>query len=190
MKKKKKLFLSIEEAIDNLSTILEIDPSATSAMGLVEDRKIVIGEEDFTSDVILWLGPDSMDTILDVLKESYIAIYEYLEKLYWNKDTDWESEKNRKGIEAMMYLVGEASHKMQKYLEIVHITDPRRNILHSPEYQKLQDFYVDKIEKKIQKIAQNDEEDNLLPLNVENESFVDMEAIKQDQEYELFYMQK
>ena len=191
-----RLSLTVEEAVDNISTIMEMEPNASLAMGLVEGKKIVIGIEDFSSDAILWLGPDSMDILTDVAKVSYSTIHKYLEAMYKNPETPWEDEKTRKGIQSLMLLVGEAAHNFEEYLKVLSIKDPRRSLLQSVEYKRLQEYYLQKITKKLPFSPEGKEEwqeewkdnDEGVIIDLDMGSSVDFESLRRDQEYELFYI--
>ena len=195
-KRSERLSLTVEEAVDNISTLMEMEPSASLAMGLVEGKKIVIGVEDFSSDAILWLGPDSMDVLIDVAKVSYSTIHKYLESMYISAETPWEDEKTKKGIQSLMLLVGEAAHNFEEYLKVLSIKDPRRSLLQSVEYKRLQEYYLKKITKKLPFSPEGDQEwqdewqenDEALSIDLDMGSSVDFESLRRDQEYELFYI--
>lgn len=191
---KKKFPITQEEAIENFSTILDLDLYAGAAVGIIEDRKLVITSQDFAKDTILWTAPDHVDLILDILKASLQSIYFYLQELVKNPATDWQDEKTRKGLQETMDLVAESVLHLDEYFKILKIEN--KFLSQSAEYKQLRDFYVEYVEDKFSTPPEGKEEwskeweenEMKVSLDLEKSGLENLETLRRDENYELFLL--
>src|SRR5579872_2132615 len=113
MVQKLKEAIGIQEAMDNLAAIAGIDLENLPPIGIVKRTRIVTDKEEFGPNTVQWLSEEGTDSILDILDATYRAIHVHLQSLYENPEMNWENEKTKKGIAAMMSLVGESADKLQ-----------------------------------------------------------------------------
>jgi len=184
---KKKLYeedISIMEAVDNLSSIAELNPEE------VEAEK---GEE--RTRVLKWLSPKKSGDELAEVKRSFKAVHNYLKKVYSKDPSSIKDQEMQRGIHAIMTLAGEAVEKIDKCSSLfarAHGLDMK--LSSSKEYQELQKFYHDKIIKRFKESLES--EDAWLAewagekdvKDVEQVGLKDLETVKRDREYELFYL--
>src|SRR3990167_4798624 len=115
MKQRVKEVIDVQDAMDNLAAIVSIDVENLPPLGVVKKYRIVTTEEEFGPDTVEWLSGEGPQTILDILDLTYRAIHQHLLKLYESPEMNWDNEKTRKGVSAMMDLVGESALKMDTF---------------------------------------------------------------------------
>lgn len=196
MKHKIKEVIDVQDAMDNLAAIVSIDMENLPPLGIIKKNRIVTTEEEFGPDTVEWLSGEGPQTILDILDLTYRAIHQHLYKLYENPEMNWENEKSRKGIEAMMDLVGESTQKMDAFLALRLGKSLEQSVADREEFKALQKFYsrhfVTKFSGGIQgnkawaEAWEGNEEADLLDLS--RTGLKDFDTVKRDVEYELFYI--
>jgi hypothetical protein len=148
--------------------------------------------------------PDADDTV-NLIKETFRVILNYLRQFYEKEYQQMNDPKTMEGIKTIMVLVGEAAKKLDKYTTLFQATKGK-SVTDLKEYKQLQDFYFKKIARKI-------DEGTLgrwilgLTLRAKGKKkleagmpgikgtetkhvFVDLESVKKDNEYELFFLRK
>jgi len=188
--------IDIQDAMDNLAAIVSIDMENPPPLGIVKKHRIVTTEEEFAPDTVQWLSGEGTESIVDLLELTYRAVHQHLLKLYESPEMNWENEKTRKGIAAMMTLVGESAQKIEAFL-LLRLGKPMpQHIASGEEFKALQKFYTHRFVKKFpdgvegeeawkQEWSEN-EESPLLDLS--KTGLKDFETVCRDSEYELFYI--
>ncbi|MDE3048126.1 MAG: hypothetical protein KGI83_07260 [Verrucomicrobiota bacterium] len=182
--------------MDNLAAIASIELQNPPPLGIVKKHRIVTTEEEFGSDTVEWVSGEGPQTILDILDLTYRAIHQHLMKLYENPEMNWDNEKTRKGIAAMMDLVGESAQKMDAYFALRLGKALEESIALREEFKGLQRFYskhfVSKFSNGVEgdKVWEEEWDENLESelLDLSKTGLKDFEVVKQDKEYELFYI--
>lgn len=196
MANKLKDTIDIQDAMDNLAAIASIDLNNSTPLGIVKKHRIVTSEEEFGPETVQWLSGEGGETILAILDLTYRSIHHHLMKLYESSEINWESEKTRKGIAAMMVIVGESAKKIQTYLENRMGKTLPQPVAEREDFKALQRFYtqqfVTKFENGVEgeKAWQEEWEKNpeALLLDETKTGLKDFETVRKDSEYELFYM--
>jgi hypothetical protein len=196
MKQKLKEIISIQSAMDNLAAIVSMDMENPPPLGVIKKHRIVTSEEELGSENVEWLSAEGADTILEILDLTYYAIHQHLLKLYENAEMNWEEAKSRKGIAAMMTLVGESTSKMDAFLKFRLGKAPDQSIADREEFKSLQNFYSRHFAKKFDGGIEGDvawenewnqnKESDLLDFS--KSGLKDFETVRKDFEYELFYI--
>ncbi len=187
--------IDIKDAMDNLAAIVSIDLENPPPLGIVKKHRIVTSEEEFGPDTVQWLSGEGVESILDILDVTYRALHQYLHRLYESPEMNWENEKTKKGIAAMMNLVGESVAKIEAFLTL-RLGREVGKIAEREEYKSLLKFYTHQFAPKFsggiegdeawQKEWSDNEEAPLLDLT--RTGLKDFETVKKDLEYELFYI--
>lgn len=196
MVRKVKEIIDVQDAMDNLAAISEIDLQNPPPLGIVKKHRLVTSEEELGPNTVQWLSEEGGEAILEILDLTYRSVHEHLLKLYENAEMNWENEKSRKGIAAMMSLVGESAQKMEDFL-VLRLGKPlTEHVANREEFKQLQKFYTTKFVKKFAdgiegeaawaKEWNDNEEASLLDLS--KTGFKDFETVCRDLEYELFYI--
>ena len=194
--------ISILDAVETLSDIadLEILPQ----VGVAEKHNIVVGEYAVTYRSVQWLHTDDIEVHLKNLRDIFKVILVYLRDFYKKKNAQIDSQHSIEGIKNIMVLVGEAAKKLDRYKSIFHLSVNAKNVTDWEEYKQLQDFYLNRIATHIdegvlskwilglaQKTFAVEAPSILTEKSLQTKhAFVDLEAVKKDTEYELFFMRK
>lgn len=188
--------IQIQDAMDNLAAIVSIDMANPPPLGIVKRHRIITSEEEFGPDTAPWLSGEGPEPILDILDLTYRAIHQHLMSLFENPEMNWENEKTRKGIAAMMDLVGESAQKIENFLSMRMGKPLEGHVADRNEFKALQKFYSQQFTKKfaggIEGAEAWEEEWNASEekelFDVTKTGLKDFETVKRDLEYELFYI--
>lgn len=172
--------ITFKDAMDNLSALASIDPSAVGPIGILGKNRIVVDEEEFPQLEIRWLSAEGSEPLLEVLDSTFRAIYDYLLHLFESPEMDWDSERGRRAISAIIALAGESVTRLEKYLENL-LGKSGSKISDREGYRSLIHLY----ERKFSGRVKDDE-----PHEVDDAQLKNMETVRRDQEYELFYILK
>jgi hypothetical protein len=197
--------LSLVEVVETLSCIADLEFDGD--IGIARKHEMVLGNEKISYKTIHWLHKNETSSTVNLVRETFRVILHYLKQFYkieYNQVTD---PKTLEAIKSIMVLVGEAGKKLDKYTHYFHQT---QRVTEFNEYQELQEFYRKKVARKIEEgaigkwvhdIALKREEAPpskkikltsvavVQPLEPKR-AFVDFETVKQDTEYELFFIRK
>ncbi len=169
MAKKKRARITVLEAVDNLSHLADLD----------NEKKE--GTE--------WTDPAKVQENQDAIRETFKTLTAYLQHLYQKERDELGNPQTQKGIQAMMQLAGEAVDKVGKYTKLfkgAHVRDES-----IPEFKQLQQFYLSKVFSKVKHEKPAEAwEDEGSEMEDERQALIDLEAVQQDDEYELFYISK
>lgn len=186
--------LPVKDAMDNLAAIASINMESPPPIGIVNELRIVTNKDEIDSNVVRWLSAEGAESILQVLDLSYRSVHQHLMSLYDNPAMDWESNKSRNGISAMMSLVGESVQKMNAYLEYRFNTPSAEKVEQRESFRTLQRFYSERFAKKFVGGVEGAlawesawHEKNSL-LEASGSELQDFESLLRDKEYELFYV--
>ncbi|MBN1914889.1 MAG: hypothetical protein JW769_03260 [Parachlamydiales bacterium] len=188
--------LTVSDAIQNLSAIASVEIDPTKPLGVIKKHKLVIQDENFVDHTILFIVPDNAQTILLNVKKTIKVILEYFRDLYDDPATDWEDERMRHSLQMIMDMVVTAGEKLGEYVSLYPVLNYSEDITDSKEYKDLETFYLKKLSSKMRKELEGDEawqeEWNHNPKKVifdpQEAGLYDFETIKQDRNYELFYL--
>lgn len=196
LKQQLKSSLNVHEAIDNLSTLLDLEVDVRTPIGVYDENRFILKEDKLTTTNVVWLYPDNYKEIILHIKNTYLSLFEYLKGIYDSEFTDWSDIRTKKGLQAILVMAGEVVHNMDNYFALAENAEKIKGVADLPEYKKLQNFYVKKLSKKFEGGLEGDKqwqeqwgenEDGLI-LDIEKMGLKDFETIKKDKEYELFYI--
>jgi len=163
--------VNIKVSMDNLGAICAIDLNAPGPIGVIKKNRIVTDEEEFPRKEVEWLSGEGAEAILDVLDETYRGVRGHLAHIL--EEIDFEDERSVNAIRSLMAMVGESAEKMEKYLAVRGV----KAEVKSEAYRALQEFYQHHFAGKIKEKHEVDET-----------ALKDMEEVRRDTEYELFYI--
>lgn len=198
--------LSIVEAVETLSGIadLEFDHEA----GIAQKHEIVLGDEKVAYKTVHWLHKDHATATVNLVRETFRVILHYLRQFYKKEYGQVTDQNTLDGIKTIMVLVGEAAKKLDKYTQMFQQS---KSVTDFKEYKQLQEFYRTKIARQIDddvlskwvlglslaKTSAGIDFKTPKPSSIESEKtmdakyvFVDLDTVKKDTEYELFFIRK
>ncbi len=188
--------IGIQEAMDNLAAISVINMDSPPPIGIVKKNRLVTDEAEFAPGTVQWLSGEGSEAILSVLDATYRTIYGHLYSLYENPEMDWKSERSRRGIAAMMSLVGESAQKMDLYFAYRLGKELPQKVEEREDFKALQRFYSERFAKKFTSEVEGSQaweeewgtNEGALGLGAAGSALKNFESIRRDQEYELFYI--
>ncbi len=167
--------LTILEAVDHLSSLAELDSTPS-------EKKAE------------WLDAEHVEENRETVKSTFRVLRNYLEHVYQAGRPEPETQR---GVQAMMLLAGEAAQKLDKYTSLFRGVHEKESVTGTKEYQDLQQFYLTKIQKRFQQALEKEEswqaewgEDKSTLFDIERRGLKDLEVVRRDREYELFYIRK
>lgn len=179
--------LSVAEAVDNLSTLAELTSQ------LVPEEAFALEGEG-----LQWQDPSKKLQNREVVKRSFRAIHQYLENLCEKEKQSLEDPRTQRGLQAIMVLAGEAVQKVDRCTSLFRDAHGGGSILQLKEYRDLQSFYLKHIAGRFQQALALEEEwkaqwgelssEDLV--DIERRGLKDLEMIRRDRDYELFYIKK
>jgi len=197
---------TVSEAVEKLSSIAEMDFDKEIALAAANEGEPIIspqGEETPSTTTIDWLYKQDPSETLNLIKQFFHVILEYLKGYYKKEYRFTGKQQATEGIKAIMVIVGEAAKKLDHHKQLF-ASNRIKSVTDLPEYKHLQDFYLSKIARKIDEgtlskwilalsqrlMAQGKELEEEVPLISTKHAFVDLDAVKKDSEYELFFIRK
>lgn len=196
MAPKVKDLLTVQDAMDNLAAIVEIHMESPPPLGIVKKYRIITDPEEFPHETVQWLSEEGSEAVLDILDVTYRTIHSHLVSLYENPEMNWQNEKTRKGVAAMMSLVGESADKIDAYLAYRLNRPTTQKTADREEFKALQKFYTEKFTKKFGDGVEGEEawekewreNEQAGFLDASKTGLKDFETVRSDKEYELFYI--
>lgn len=199
--KKEGMTLTLVEAVETLSNIADLQ--FDREVGIAQEHDLILDDKPVTYHTIHWLHEQGADITLDIVKEIFRVVLNYLKNFYKNNYSYISDPKTLEGIKTIMVLVGEAAKKLDKYSTLFYKTR-RHSVTDLKEYKQLQEFYLNRVAKKIdegtigkwilalaRKEAVSKEAQLSGPASLYTKHvFIDLESVKKDTEYELFYLRK
>lgn len=194
--------ISLVEAVEALSNIADLEFDRD--VGISERHDFTIQTQKISYKTIQWLHHQGGAITINVVRDIFKTILHYLKNFYREEYTFVTDEKTVEGIKTIMVLVGEAAKKLDKFTDIFHSTQTK-SVTELPEYKQLQDFYVKRISRKIDTgklgkwlLALSEKKFVKKQLSSFKQSqaiqtkhiFVDLEGVKKDTDYELFFIRK
>lgn len=189
--------MNILEAIETLSTIVDFEDETGYTP---EETPELIGLKRR----IEWLVSGDPSVAMTKVKEIFHVIFNYLRAYYQKKIVDTSNQKTVEGIKNIMVLVGEAAKKLDRHKGGVH-SQWEGSITQWREFKQLQEFYRDRIDKRIdQKVLSKwllglaggslltQKKERFIEKKGVSTShlYVDLDTVRKDSEYELMLMTK
>ncbi len=173
--------LSVMEAVDNLSNMAEIDLKVP----------IDLDEEEISTE-INWRDPKQALRNEDLVKETFRVLHRYLQNMVRRDRSTLRDPQIQKGIQAIMAIATEAVQKMDRFAALY--PGQYNPISKLKEYTDLQKYYRQQILEQMPKPTETPEEweenleEELKGIEAEKLGLRDLEAVRKDQNYELFFI--
>lgn len=193
--------IGIIEAVETLSSLADLNPETD--IGLVREHQLSVQGEGIYYQTVHWLSTTTPSDLVSQMQDIFKVVLRYLKDFY---QTEYERLSDPSAIDeikTVMVLVGEAAHKVDKVTSTIFSTCAKITELH--EFKNLQEFYKNKIAKRIgedhlQKwvagLAQQ-AGDRRATIELRGRKkvssknvFVDLDSVKKDLNYELFFLRK
>lgn len=194
--------LSIVDAVETLTQIADLE--FDKEVGIAKKHDLILQDRKVTYRTIHWVHQEDVDSTVKLVRETFRVILTYLKHFYEREYGQITDEKTIEGIKTIMVLVGEAAKKLDRYTTLFH-TKKIKSISELKEYKNLQKFYHSKISRKVDEgilskwilaLAETAKtKRRKIKLTGEKKFdtkkvFVDLESVKRDLDYELFFLRK
>lgn len=194
--------ISIIDAVETLSNIADLEFDRD--IGIAQIHEMIIQGQKVSYRTVHWLHQKGADETVDLVRDIFRVVLHYLKNFYKKEYGYITDQKTMDGIKTIMVLVGEAAKKLDKYTDFFkdrNIT----SVMELREYKQLQEFYHKKIDRRIDEgvlgrwilALENRKITRVKPLKAIGRKmgqtkhvFVDLDSVKKDVEYELFFMRK
>lgn len=195
--------LSILDAVETLSSIADIEFEREIDVANREE----IDEQDaqVIAHTVNWLESQDREHAVKHIKETFHVVHDYLRDFYEHEHSYIGKPKIIEGVKTIMVLVGEAAKKLDHYTSLFKETK-EKSVKNLTEYRDLQEFYLTRIARKIDEgilgkwifeltkefIEKRKTGSRLKakPILSVKHIFIDLESVKNDTEYELFFLRK
>lgn len=196
--------VSVIEAVETLTHIADMDEQLLT---VAEAPAMESAQEDRT---VLWYrqGDQEVPVTEQGIKAIFRTILKYLKSFYQNESSLEPSLQSAEGIKTIMILVGEAAKKLDRQTAIFHPMKGQ-SVTDLKEYRHLQEFYLNRIASKVDQGVlgkwilgvsqaifdqknkiQMRQREHIKEVEQAKHVFVDLDAVKKDSEYELFFILK
>lgn len=191
--------LSVVEAVETLSSIADL--TFDRDIGIAKKHEVILGDKKIAYRTVHWLHHKDASFTVSLVREIFRVILHYIRQFYKKEYRQVTDQKTLEGIKTIMVLVGEAAKKLDRYTQILHQTQSTTDL---KEYKQLQEFYSTTIvgeinegisfglpqEKGAQEMTFAVVPKEIEALRATKHLFVDLETVKKDTEYELFFIRK
>lgn len=175
--------LSILEAVDILSSISEIDPNLLPQ-----------GSEEETLHPHRWMDSQSISQNQELIIQSFLSVYRYLQEIQEQGAEQFEDEHVLRGLHSIVSILDESAEKIEKFTDLFKEDPSLDSLMELEEYRKLQEYISSYIlphfaEKEVRWDSNLGVQEEEL-VGVVKKGLLNVEDIKEDQRYELFYLKK
>lgn len=184
--------ISILEAMDNLSSMSELDGNE------IDEQKSRSDEGLELVDVYKrkWLDVKDQDFTVNSVKNTLKAVHGYMKNIYSKGKHQLKTQEMQKGLASLFTLATEAANRIDSCSDNLKTSKSIEKISESKEFLELKKFYENNLAKKIEKALSEQEswqeewgkEQDVL--DIERVGLKDLETVKRDYEYELFFIAK
>lgn len=192
--------ITLVQAVETLSNIADLEFNRD--VGIARTHDLIILDKQISYRTLHWVHQLEAGETVDMVKQIFRVILHYLRTVYSKDFTSVATPQTIEGVKSIMILVGEAAKKIDKYTAIFQQTHGKK-ITELKEYRQLQEFYLSRIARKVEdgQIGKG-----LLALTQRTWTskapskphkilhakhvFIDLESVKKDTEYELFFLRK
>ena len=191
--------MTLTDAVEALSMIVDLEPAKNSGTSsddyqLLSDRLKRWSEKPAAA---------HENSDIELVKNIFGTILYHLKNLYVDESIYIADEQKNKRVKTIMLLVGEAAVNLDRLTGLFHDTQ-LKTVHELKEFKQLQEFYLNRVARKIdsgllskwilgiQGVSSVDDvaiKPSLKTLHTEH-VFIDLEGVKKDTEYELFFIRK
>ncbi|MCB1071671.1 MAG: hypothetical protein KDK96_01065 [Chlamydiia bacterium] len=187
-KKAKKEEMSIMDAVDNLSGMAELDVAVEKEGETRGVKGLLHKFQD--------LKAEEKEETLSAVKGTFKTVHKYLEHVYTKDREQLKDRDMQRGIKAIMILADEAADKLDKCTSLFKHTYREGKVSEIKEYKDLKTYFKKNILKRFEEVLVSEakwEEEWAVEdekIDIERQGLKDLEMVKRDKEYELFYIRK
>lgn len=193
------------QAVETLSNISELE--LDQSMGICEEEELLIQQMPLSFRSVRWFHRNDSEETIKIIKDTFRTVLSFLTQFY-SKNYPFKDPNTVESIKNIMVLVGEAAKKLDKYIKLQK-NNENSTVTELKEYKAFHEFYYRKVAHKIdegllgkwilaltqhalprhpKKVTPVDHRTKLL--RTHERVIIDLESVKKDKEYELFFLRK
>ncbi|MFA5250826.1 MAG: hypothetical protein WC371_05415 [Parachlamydiales bacterium] len=189
-KAQEKSGLSLDEALENLSTLASMEVSEKTTLGLLKGEKIVLEGEEYPYTEVIWLFPEDPAQIISALLPSFAAVLSHFEQLWQKNEPDLNDPKVKKALESIFALAIDAAAKIRGYFALFN---REVDLTGMKEFRDLEAFWREKVKPKLGSEAEEwekswAESSPAKALDFDLAGLKDWQSVQRDQKWELFLL--
>ncbi len=178
--------LTVLEAVDYLSSLSDIDVTLSS--------KAVGPQERDSLHPHRWLDQSLVSKNQEIVAQSFRSVLHYFQDLNDKHPEQFKDEHILKGLQSILAILDEAVEKIETFTDLFKESPSLKSLMDLEEYRTLQEYITAFILPHFSERAEYWEED----LGIQQEELMgiakkglrDIEDIKEDRLYDLFYLKK
>lgn len=197
-----KITSTVSTAVEMLSAIAELDiEQESSHFTYSGDGEVIPSNEYLEEKNINWISSHRANDALKVINDTFTTVLSYLRSSF---EDHLQKTQYLESIKTIMLLVSEAARKFDRYRELID-QKSYKSVTEFKPYKELQEFYQANVMHQIGSATlgkwilglssrmvdalMKDKKISHIPMNTRH-TFVDVESIKKDIDYELFFIRK
>lgn len=196
-----KLTSTVSTAVEMLSAIAELDIDQESLNFTCSGDGEAIPDNEYLTKNISWINSSKSNDAIKIINDTFATVLSYLRSTL---EDHQQKSHYLESIKTIMLLVSEAAKKFDRYRDLIDRQEHKSVTEYRP-YKELQEFFQTKIMHQIGSATlgkwilglshrmidtlKKDKKISHVPLNTRH-TFVDIESIKRDVDYELFFIRK
>ncbi len=178
--------MTVLEAVDFLSSLSEIDVTLSP--------KFLPEEERDTLHPHRWLDQNLISNNESLIINAFNSIHHYLQEMNEKHSEQLKDSHVLKGLHSIVSILDEAVEKIEKFTNLFKESDEFESVMDLGEYRKLQEYlnsFILPYFSEMEEVWAEDlgvREEELI--GVDKKGLRDLEDIKEDKLYDLFYIKK
>jgi hypothetical protein len=195
---------AVLEAVETLADIAELNFEHDNNTAKIDEINEHNREVTAVAAKRLHLESETPDEAVKAIREIFHVVYQYIQNFYKQGYRQTGNQEAIEGVKTIMVIVGEAVQRLDHYTSLFNKTKEKR-VANLKEYKQLQDFYLNRISRKIDqgvlskwilelaKDSMSRAEQATAEVETTTQTkhiFIDMVSVKNDSEYELFFLRK
>jgi hypothetical protein len=184
--------LTVMEAIDHLSHMVEIDIPLS-----VDTQEKALTEEQISErmNALSWRDPEYYAYNRERIREIFMVLLKYMTDLSEKGKGHLREERIQRGVQALMQLAMEAAQKIDAHTHIFKEDKQAQSVAELEEFKQLTHFYHTKIVQRFHAALESEEmwqgEWGSGEVGGGQEAvLIDLESVRRDKEYEFFLIRK
>lgn len=194
--------LSVMEAVEALESISELDFGRE--IDLASEEEIQAQNRQVILKAAKWTRKEGFREAVDLIRKTFHVVLQHLQTFY-KKPSLTPGSTMEEGAKTIMLLVGDVAQKLDRFTTLFKGTNAK-SVKALREYKQLQNFYLNRIARKIDETVlgkwifelsqgvfstwvAGEKTEERRPISTKH-VFIDLESVKNDTEYELFFLRK
>ncbi|MDN3504184.1 MAG: hypothetical protein P0S95_01250 [Rhabdochlamydiaceae bacterium] len=179
---------TILEAVDNLTSMADIDIDDVMTKGRAALEVL--------RETARWLDIEDRDHTKALIKKTFNVVHDYMKHVITKDAKALKDVEVQKGIRAIMGLTKAAASRVDDLYRVLEPRAKEKKAVEYEEYRSLSGFYQKQVIEKFKEVLEKEEAwmNDIPDLEQFDDNYTlkirDIEEVKRDQEYELFYIRK